>query len=108
MEGVLNSTDPRELRTVSECLEAFQREDTSTGYSMICRQCDGRPEVVSKQTKVLRAPRILVLNIDREEPDDSGAANTRYGASSSWQNYGWRSKSDRLVEYPISRQEPLE
>merc|ERR1712192_52196 len=66
LDGVCNETEPRELRSVDECLEAYEREDTATGYSMKCRECDLRPEVVSKRTIVLRAPQILILHIDRD------------------------------------------
>merc|ERR1712087_188295 len=76
------------LRSVSECLEAYEREDTSTGYSMKCRECEVRPEVVSKRVLVLRAPRILILRIDRDLRKSQSA---QYG----------QGKSDRLVEYAI-------
>jgi len=101
LKNVRNDIEPRVLRTVSECLEAYEREDISTGYSMKCRECDVRPEVVSRQKKVLRAPEILVMRIDRElhgSGQGGASAGSRY---SSRRAYFFQPKSDRLVEYPV-------
>jgi len=104
LKNVRNDIEPRVLRTVSECLEAYEREDISTGYSMKCRECNLRPEVVSRQKKVLRAPEILVLHIDRElrgSGQNGSSARSRYCSRSA---YYFQPKSDRLVEYPIENE----